>query len=297
MIGGSQQELKGGYQLLTGIGEVNVITVNPTKDEYKEITGNELPYDLNYGTVEFSDAKFTPLKFLVFNQEYNKYDFVNMLIGHTPMTTRDGSKFKFIDKLGQITYFAESAESISNNPKVSFYKEIIRKILPGEEELHHFLQSLIRYSSNADEANWTEDVTNIGITPENLIKGDVTGIRKLLDFATQQGNAVGVVYTVQSKEKLNDEGEPTIRYYQDIAVRNHPFFWIDDNGIPNGAYKHLKKLYEEGEASGYPLFRDRFFTFKLQPFVLEECYNYGSAPDAQMTSSPQTNDVDSLLGL
>jgi len=261
MFGGSQKQI--GFTKYTGLAPFKVVMVNPTEDEWKAYTDRDAPYEFNY---DFSENPNTerqerPVIFWV-EYEGNVYP-LRINIAEDIVTTKDEDKFKFINRLGQVSYFAANADELIQNENISkwFNKENLRKVRIGEEAIHMFLQRLICYSSADTNANWMSDIeNNAGFTFESLLKGDLTGIRNILNYANSKENRIGLLFCVKHQEEKD-------AYWQEICSNPETFSFIsiDSGTLPETAYTRLEKLDQKYQEQGRKL-TNRLYTVRLQKF-------------------------------
>lgn len=80
MLTGAGQRKSTYASPITGLGVVSIVAVNPTNEEYKQLTGKEIPYDLTYEVKENSymdNREEYPIRLLAHNKEKM---FLNLLI-------------------------------------------------------------------------------------------------------------------------------------------------------------------------------------------------------------------------
>jgi hypothetical protein len=267
-IGTQTESTSKGYIPYTGLGNCQVVTINPSKEELEEILGVEINYTPEYkaqpnmlrdNAEEFpyviwvkSEAGNLPIRFNISNQ---------------PKSSKSG-KFLFINDKGQVSYYAENANVIAQNSNMPWYgKSGLRKLYEGEEELYDFFKTLIRYDAQVENANFMKVMQENGITPETLYNGEaITGLRKLIEYAKTNGNSIVCLHAVAEKE----EG----KYKQSIIAR--PKTWFKTaTGIVDGSMEaRLDAFVKEKESEGYPISRKYFTTKALAKFKVEDCYNY-----------------------
>ncbi len=296
MIGGSNEAKTSSYSPITGLGAVKVLAVNPSNADYTEITGRELPYNLDYDkrdlTIGETDITIQPINFLVYNQTYNIFEFIRFNIGNKEITTKKGDKFKFIDNLGTISYYIDDVSNISS--KFNFNANSCRKLMFGEDDLHVFLQKLVRYNPRSKEANWMADLNSNGINYKNLYNNNLAGLNKFIKWVNTTNNfSVGVLFTVSVRTK--EDGTDIIN--QHIESRSDLFYIsaydiaTDEHYIPDGAFSALEKYIDKQEEAGYPITK-RFYTINLDKCTdITKTVNYKEAP-----SMKAVEDIDLSTG-
>jgi hypothetical protein len=269
-IGGSGNK-SGGYTPYTGLASVKVLMVNPTNEDYERVTGSAFPVDLKYDPIVGADGKKEKqlLNFLVHEESTNTFAFLPIFLSKLDVATKDGKKFKFIDKLGQISYYIDDPKNISS--KFKFDESTAVKLKQGQESLTVLLQRLFGYKSSAKGANWMADIKNSKADAATLFQGQVGGINTLLKDAYESDYSIVVLFSVREKDG---------KYYQ--SIENNPeLIWSNQGSeIPNFCYKAMKERQDEQAKAGYPLSKN-LYTFKFQPFTLEECANYHPSDDSE----------------
>jgi hypothetical protein len=284
MIGGSGRNPNSGFTLITGIGAAQIVAVNPSNDEYKQIVGRDMPYDLKYDIQVLGDDRtnFRPINFLVKNVEKDVFGFVRFSISDKDDVSSTGS-INSIDGVGNTAYI----NTTETNQYTWFNSKDSRPLKKGEAGLHKFLQTLVKYDSKAEEANWLVDLTSSGVTPQKLYNGDVSGLRALINWAnsvsleykgdTYKGHTIGVLWTVKKSPKMDKdsglEKPGEFNFNQDIhsGRDGRTFFYTNPDGsLSPSVYKRLKDYGDKQEEAGYSI-TDRLFTFKLQDFKEEDC--------------------------
>lgn len=287
MIGGSNKEPKK-WVIITGLGAVKPLLVNPTNEQYEEMTGQSLPFELNYDVTELSEVKYRPIKILVHNSKYNVFNFVNFWISDEDEISKAGDKVNSMDPKGVITY-----KPINGDVDYNWFDSANAVPLKrGEASLHNFLQVLVKYDNKAEEAQWRIDLASAGVTAEKLFRGDVTGLQALLDWAGTQpvgdsgikGHQVGVLFEVKKSPKVDKDtgNEVPGEFNYNQVINNRNFFYASADGeISKGSYKKLKSTQEKQEEQGYPLTKN-LWTFSLQEFDESKCE--GSEPSTELDS-------------
>lgn len=301
MISGAGELKVRDYTPVTGLGVFKPIAVNPTNKEYTEITGQEMPYPLTYDpydtTVGDKTVSARPVSILGYNPEMELYEFISFTLINEEVSTKAGDKFKFVNKVGQISYFAKDSSEIANNPSVAqwYNTEDMTKLRIGEESFYTFLQRLIKYDARSEGAQFKTDIHNIGADFDTLYKGDTTGLRKLLEWAKAEDHSIGVLYTVREKEK-----DGTI--YDIQYIENNPnLFFItkrDDSGkhsVSKGAIKRVQKYVEDREEAGLVGIKN-YYTLELMKYKREACENYEEAPKSEVTPSPSSGSTTGTSG-
>lgn len=273
----------------TGLAPVIPICVNPTFDrlcEVLEIENKEnaaglakmCNYDIRTNPNTQRDER--PVVVWVYSPQASSYVPITFNISNGLVTSKNGDKFRYINKRGQISYFATSADEIANNPKVTswFSTEGLREIVWGEAELYTWIQKLIRYDASVKGANFLNTLEQAGVTADNLYNGDVSGVQQLIDYATANANSIIMLHVI--KEKETDNGP---RYYQELLLNTDVMFRNGDKGVVPSMHDKVYSIIKDKEQQGYNL-TTRLFTIEFQEFSKNDCYGQDSVP--QDTASP-----------
>ncbi len=289
MLTGAGQKKSTFKTPITGLAVVKPLFVNPTNEDYKRLTGKDLPYTLEYVVKENSNINNReefPINILVVQPEKEVYDFQRFNIGNTKDVAQTGSK-RFMDSKGNMTW-SQSLETIQSNPNMSWFDSSnTRELYVGEYELYNWIQKLVSYDTRAEGANFKDEMTNAGITAESLFKGNTSGLQKLIDWSNKQGYALGQLWLVE--EKIKDGN--TI-YNQKLA--SYPvelFFYTDEKDgvrtISNYSYKAMEKLIKGDESKGQkPVTIKGLYTYKLQDF--DKATSLGGEPTTTIANSVST---------
>lgn len=264
-IGGSQSKM--GFTLYTGFAPVQVVMVNPTMEEFQQYTGRPAPYELKYETSlnPNSNRMESPLVFWC-KYENNIYP-LRINIGADVIVDRSGKKSEFINRLGQFSYYAESANELIENEALGWYnKEMITPLRVGEKALHTFLQRLLSYNAKDKKANWIPDLEGVGFTFTALLNGDLTGIKNIINEANAHDNRVGVLFVV----KRTDEGKE----YQELCSNPDTFLFVstETGKILQSGITYFNKVMKDYEERGRRI-TSRLFTVNFQPYNQEDCIN------------------------
>lgn len=286
MLTGAGQKTSKFKTPITGLAVVKPLFVNPTNDDYKRITGKDLPYTLEYTIRENSNINNReefPIRILVHQVEKDIYEFVNFNVSNIDDVAQTGSK-RFIDSKGNMTW-SQSLETIQNNPNMSWFdSNNARELKVGEYELYSWIQKLVSYDTRADGANFKDEMIKNGVTSANLFNGTTNGLQGLIDWSNKQGYAVGMLFYVVETTK-----DGNTNYNQKLA--SYPvemFFYTDEKDgvrtISNYAYKTMEKLIKGDESKNQkPVNIKGLYTYKLQDFDKET--SLGGEPNVAISSA------------
>lgn len=286
MLTGAGQKKSTFKAPITGLAVVKPLFVNPTNEDYKRLTGKDLPYTLEYVVKENSNINNReefPINILVVQPEKEVYDFQRFNIGNTKDVAQTGSK-RFMDSKGNMTW-SQSLETIQSNPNMSWFDSSnTRELYVGEYELYNWIQKLVSYDTRAEGANFKDEMTNAGITAESLFKGNTSGLQKLIDWSNKQGYALGMLFFVDEKVKDGN----TIHNQKLASYPVELFFYTDEKDgvrtISNYSYKAMEKLIKGDESKGQkPVTIKGLYTYKLQDF--DKATSLGGEPTTTIANS------------
>lgn len=283
MIAGANERKVAYKEPITGLGVVKVVAVNPTNEEYKQITGSEIPYDLVYEHSENqyqNNNKEFPIRILVHQPDFDIYEFINFSVGNNDDIAKTLS-VRFIDSKGNMTY-SKSLETIKENPRMSWFDaDNARPCKIGEYNLYNFIQKIVSYDSRSENAKFLKDMTDNKITSEDLFNKNLSGLKNLVNWINENNFGVVVLFTVEEKEK---DGKT----YNVQRIVNKPdlFFYADNKdgslSVANYGYKALEKFFKDENSSKIK----GYFTYKLQKFNKVDCVN--TEPEATI-QEPSSN--------
>lgn len=213
MIQGKQRTQKEYTNNLTiGVGEVEVVAVNPDKQELMEllkVTDENIdkfkdPEYLGTKDIDGEEVKTLRLDFYVKNKETEKVDKIAFFLQNKERTNKTGDKNQFIDNVGTTSWAVDE-----NSLPDWFTKRDTRKAKVGEEELYKFLRSWISGLDYKDAA------TELQLDWSKLMKGNTREIREQIggEFAS----TVLVSYYVRNVTTTNDSGKEEVKQYQGIS--------------------------------------------------------------------------------
>ena len=272
MLTGAGQKTSKFKTPITGLAVVKPVFVNPTNDDYKRITGKDLPYTLEYTVRENSNINNReefPIRILVHQVEKDVYEFVNFNVSNIDDVAQTGS-VRWLDSKGNMTW-SKSLETIQENPNMAWFDSSnARPMKVGEYELYSWIQKLVSYDTRADGANFKDEMIKNGVTSANLFNGTTSGLQGLIDWSNKQGYAVGMLFYVVETTK-----DGNTNYNQKLA--SYPvemFFYTDEKdgvrSISNYAYKTMEKLIKGDESKNQkPVNIKGLYTYKLQDFDKE----------------------------
>jgi hypothetical protein len=179
-----------------GLFEAEVVAINPTAEEYKEVLGIDLPE--NSKATEYlgqSKDKNTYLRVDVWLKDAKSGDKfkTTFFLEDKERENKDGSKKQYINNIGKCAW----ADDANNLPEW-FAKRDYRVAYVGEEELYEFLRTWL------NKLDYMKDNTVLQADWKKLMKGNVSELKSQVDGAYCTN--IGALATIIMKEK---DGENT----------------------------------------------------------------------------------------
>jgi len=284
-MAGLQSEVKSGTNKYTGLAPAKLMAINPNQAELSKLLGNDISWEPKYPTIPGTDGqpdKF-PLTFWVKHAEKDHFTTMTIYVANSPITSKNG-KHVFVNKVGQASYYAESAQALIDNQNTSWYnKEGLRPMNIGENELYALMQTIVRFNPNEDGADWESAMKQDGITMDRLVKGDVSGLRKFIEYANsetpeKQPNCFICLYCVKRKDVTTPEGTTT-KYYQNILGKSESWFRTTNCEVTPSNKAKLRKVIEDRRQQGYELSTNAMYTIDFQDFNEADCENSQAPAD------------------
>lgn len=199
-IGGKKKEQaqeQREYAKKVGLFEANVIAINPTMEEYKDILGMELKEDSK--AVEYlgtSQDGNTTLRVDFWLEEIkNKDKFkVTFFLENKERTNKDQTKKQYINNIGTCSW-AEDA----NNLPTWFSGRDYRVAFTGEEDLYTFVKTWL---GNLD---YRDAETTLQLEWKTLMKGNLKDLKSQING--EYCTTVIALATIKSVVKENDSKE------------------------------------------------------------------------------------------
>lgn len=207
MIEGKKREVKD-FQKMVGIFESSIICINPTAEEFKEILNIDLKEDSKSAEYlgESKDGNtYLRLNFWlrnVKNQEIFQSP-VSFFLEDKQRANKEDTKLQYINAVGACTW----ADDPNNLPEWFSVRDY-RVANVGEEELYDFLKTWL------GKLDYRDAETILQIEWKKLMKGNVKDLKD--QIGGEYSCNVGVLATVVTREKENDEGIMEKREYQGI---------------------------------------------------------------------------------
>jgi len=226
-IGGDKRESSNSNQEFSkkkvGLFEANVIAINPTLEEYKDVLGIELKEDSK--AVEYLGEKDgnTTLRVDFWLEEVkNKEKFkVTFFLEDRVKENKDKTKKQYINDGGTTSWASDP-----NDLQTWFTNRDYRPAFIGEEELYVFLKSWL------NKLDYRSPRTKLQLEWKKLMKGNLNDIKNEIN-GEWSGN-IGALATVKTVEKDGETKEYQGVYNREfLAPYNIKYFDLVDYTNPS----------------------------------------------------------------
>lgn len=239
MIQGDQREQKQVQEFAKKVGlfEAEVVAINPTAEEYKEILDIELP----------ADSKAT--EYLGKSRDGNTYLRVDVWLkdvksGDKLKTTffledkerenKDGSKKQYINNIGRCAW-ADDPNNLAN----WFTSRDYRVAFVGEEELYEFLRTWL------GKLDYMKENSVLQADWKKLMRGNVSELKSQVDgaYCTNIGALATVIMKEKDGESKEYQGVYNKAFMPAYALKNFRLINYNDTTVQNALRtKKLKEL-------------------------------------------------------
>jgi len=220
-IGGKKRESQGEFTKKVGLFSANVLCVNPSEKEYKEILGMELKED-SKATEYISERDGNTVLRIDFWLENTKSAGdvtdkfkVSFFLEDKDRWNKDDTKQQFINSIGNCAWASDE-----NDLPDWFKKRDYRKAKSGEEDLYEFMRAWL------NKLDYRDAETALDIEWKKLMKGNIKDIKD--QVGGEWAGEVGCLATVIVKDS---EGET--KEYQ--GIYNRAF-------VPTYSLKHFRLI-------------------------------------------------------
>jgi hypothetical protein len=184
--------------LKTGLLEANVIAINPTLEEFKDVLGMDLKEDSKAAEYlgETKDGN-NYLRVDVWLQKVNSDDKfkVSFFLEDKERENKDGTKHQYINSVGQCSWAADE-----NDLAEWFTKgRDFRIAYTGEEDLYNFMRIWLA------ELNYRDAETVLQLEWKKLMRGNVKDLRD--QIGGEWCGTIGALATVIVKERDGESKE------------------------------------------------------------------------------------------
>lgn len=272
-IGGKKRaENSGDYSKRVGLGEVNVILVNPNEEQYKEVLGIELKEDskaVEYiGESKEGNATIRIDFWLedVNTAEKNK---VTFFLEQKEKENKDQTKKQYINNVGVCSWASDE-----NDLPKWFSGRDYRVAYVGEEELYNFLRTWL---GNLD---YRDAETVLDLNFKNLLKG------KLKDITDQINGEWSVPFVVLYTIKTVIKDDETKEYQ---SIYNRLF-------LPSYTLKQFRLVNYNDEAVQSKLRVKAAKDLKIhEKFVVQLTGEYGCKDFFKLSAVEEYNSDDNVV--
>jgi len=236
MIQGEKREQKQSQEFAKKVGlfEAEVVAINPTAEEFKEILDIELPAD-NKTTEYLGKSKDgnAYLRMDVWLKEAKNGDKfkVTFFLEDKERENKDGSKKQYINNIGKTAWAADA-----NDLNEWFAKRDYRVAYVGEEEFYEFLRTWL------NKLDFMKESTVLQLDWKKLMKGNVSELKSQVDgaYCTNIGALATIVMREKDGESKEFQGVYNKAFLPAYALK--PFRLINYNDVTVQSGLRAKKL-------------------------------------------------------
>lgn len=199
-IGGKKRENTGGgdFSKRVGLFEANVIAINPTAEEFKDILGMELKED-SKATEYLGETRDgnNYLRVDVWLQKVNSEDKfkTSFFLEDKERENKDGTKKQYINSIGMCSWAADENDLAEWFTKDRDY----RVAYVGEEDFYNFMRTWL------SELDYRDAETVLQLEWKKLMRGNVKDIKDQIDG--EWSKSVVALATVIVKDKDGEAKE------------------------------------------------------------------------------------------
>lgn len=173
----------------TGITNFTVQGYNPSNEQYKEITGEDLGFTLNY---ELSDDGKMNQVLLVHNPELG-FQLVYLDAAQNQEVSSSTGKKCYVNNQGKVSIYHD-AETLANDKY--FTHEGERPVLKGEKQLYELMKIVMKYNSKMKTA-FMDQITENDLKFADILKGKFDKFQEF--FTMFADNQFSMVVAVEIK--------------------------------------------------------------------------------------------------
>ena len=199
-IGGKKRENTGGgdFGKKVGLFEANVIAINPTLEEFKDVLGMDLKEDSKAAEYlgETKDGNnYLRVDFWLQRVNHDDKFKVSFFLEDKERENKDGTKHQYINSVGQCSWAADE-----NDLAEWFTKgRDFRIAYTGEEDLYNFMRIWLA------ELNYRDAETVLQLEWKKLMRGNVKDLRD--QIGGEWCGTIGALATVIVKERDGESKE------------------------------------------------------------------------------------------
>jgi hypothetical protein len=198
-IGGKKRENTGDFAKRVGLFEANVIAINPTTEEFKDILGMDLKED-SKATEYLGETKdgnnYLRVDFWLqrVNHENDKFK-VSFFLEDKERENKDGTKKQYINSIGTCSW----AEDENELPEWFLTGRDFRVAYTGEEDFYNFVRTWLA------SLDYRDAETVLQLEWKKLMKGNVKDIKD--QIGGEWCKSITALATVIVKEKDGESKE------------------------------------------------------------------------------------------
>lgn len=244
-----REESAGGQKLYTGYTDFQIMKINPSNDDYLEITGSELPYELSY---EADDYGKRPLRAIVYCEAIKRYELINLPKVSTDIaTTKDGNKYTRMNAYADVSY-QMTDEDFERYESQYFKKEGVFKSRIGEQELYHIMKIVMRYDRTKGTP-FVKSINSQGINFEDIANGKVDKLNEFFEYFRK--NKIQMMYYVRQ----TDSG----KLRQGVITDDKEMIYYPKSTKINKVQDYINAQ----AAAGYPIFNSsEYYSIEFKEF-------------------------------
>jgi len=290
MFGGENTATSSTFSLYTGLAPLTLCAVNPSTEELAELLDRDITWTPNYELREnpHNGRMERPITFWVTSDLTKAYTPITFNLSLNTVTAANG-KMRYIDKLGQSTYYVTDKQEIIDNAKVTWIDtDSLVPLRYGEENINNFMQRLVKYSPKNADADWRADLSKYNMTFDELYNNSLDGLKTFIEYTRDNEMQIVGLYVVTKKTVVSDEGVETFKHRQDILSNTDTFFSYY-NKLDERMHNRLRTIVNKRIEQGLTL-TTKLYTYKFQEFNEENCTNIeGAVPNETVSPATPTN--------
>lgn len=196
------------YSKKVGLFEGKILAFNPEKEELEKILGTEIKKDPEYLKEDQEGNDMCILTIWVEDVKSGMKKSCKIPLIDTPLTTKDGSKTKFINIQGNISYYVDKKENL-----MSWFNEFESwQCRRGEDQLYTFLKAWLQIDTFHDKT------AEMSVDFKKLLKGNIKELKSFI--GSEYDHTVLFNQTISTVTKEDEEGNEVTREYENLYNRD-----------------------------------------------------------------------------
>ncbi len=271
-IGGERRETKDGdFSKKVGLFEAEVIAINPSVEDFKNILNIELSED-SKATEYIGESKDgnTTLRLSVWLQDVkSKQNFnMNFFLEDKERTNKDGDKNQYINKIGTCSWASDEddlGEWFKGTPQ---HPKDYRKAFVGEEDMYEFMRVWM------GGIDFSKPNADLSVEWKKLMRGNVKEISS--QIGGEYCKTVVCMATVVTREK---EGE--VKEYQGVYNRAFlPAYSLKQFRLKDNDFSDKKKIRALADKKSKDLRLHERFVLKITgEYGCKDYYSFSELED------------------